>query len=460
MRSSKLIPAVAAVASALLALVPAGALAAKHHRVKRHAQAIAAGGCDLKINAAPRLVEAGEPALVFGQLVCKGGTSVANQTVTVLGRSAPSPALTTIGTAPTDSTGHYQLTTPALQTNSQFSATALGAHSGKRTVRVSPKVTLSGPPDGSQLFTGAGPFKRARGLRSNTVTFTGTVSPALDGAIVALQRENTVGIEEWHRIGHVSKVGPGGSYSITHTFGAPGDANIRVVVRPSRRNAAGASEPLSYEISQAQNPALTIQSSANPIFYGQPVTISGTIASGAGTTLTLLAHTRTQKSFVPIATTSSTAGGTYTFPVQTPLQSTGYEVTGAGKTSTHLFEGVKYGLTAGVSANTVQAGQSLTFSGTVTPGHSGHAVYLQAQYPSGIGFHVIQVGTVTAGSTYSISYVPFVAGAKKFRIKVPGDPENQGVASSLFEVSVTPAPAAALKPEAPGNSSPPREGKL
>ena len=65
-----------------------------------------------------------------------------------------------------------------------------------------------------------------------------------------------------------------------------------------------------------------------------------------------------------------------------------------------------------------------------------------------------------AGSTYSIAYTPFVAGAKKFRIKVPGDPENQGVASSTFEVTVTPAPAAALKPEAPGNSSLPREGQL
>jgi hypothetical protein len=457
MRSIKPVPAVAALASVLLALVPAGASAAKH--VKRHARA-GAGGCHLKINAAPRLVEAGESALVFGQLICSGATSAANQTVTVLESSAPAPTLTTAGTATTDAGGNYQLTTPALQTNSKFSATALGAHSGKRTIRVSPKVTLSGPPDGSQLFTGAGPFKRARGLRSNTVNFSGTVSPALVGATVALQRENTVGIEEWHRIGHVSKVEPSGSYSITHTFGEPGDANIRVVVRPSRRNAAGASEPLSYEISQAQNPALTIQSSGNPIFYGQPVTISGTIVGAAGTPLTLLAHTRTQKTFVPIATTASTAGGTYTFPVQIPLQSTAYEVTGAGKTSTRLFEGVKYGLTAGVSAKTVQAGQPLTFSGTVTPGHAEHPVYLQAQYPSGIGFHVIQVGKVTAGSTYSISYVPFVAGAKKLRIKVPGDPENQGVASSLFEVSVTPAPAAALKPEAPGNSSLPREGKL
>jgi hypothetical protein len=452
MRSIKLVPALAAMAT-LLVLAPAGASAAKH-------QAKGNSACRISAFAAPRFIQSGESASVFGQLRCPAGTSVSGQAVTVLQRSAGAPGLSTAGTPTTDANGNYALTTPALLTNSVFYATSGSAHSPHRAVKVAPKVTLSGPPDGSQLFTGAGPFRRAKGLPSNTVTFKGNVSPANGGALVALQRENTVGIEEWHRIGRLSHVAQDGTYSITHTFGAPGDANIRVVVRPSKANAAAASEALSYEISQAQNPALTIQSSANPIFYGQPVTISGTIASGAGTPLTLLARTRTQKTFLPIATTASTAGGAYTFPVQTPVQSTSYEVTGAGKTSTHLFEGVKYGLTAAVSAKTVQAGQPVTLSGTVTPGHVGHAVYLQAQYPSGVNFHVIQVGMVTAGSTYSISYVPYVAGAKKLRIKVPGDPENQGVASSLFEVGVSPAPASALRPEAPGNSSLPREGKL
>jgi hypothetical protein len=113
-----------------------------------------------------------------------------------------------------------------------------------------------------------------------------------------------------------------------------------------------------------------------------------------------------------------------------------------------------------VSATTVQAGQPLTFSGTVTPGHAGHAVYLQVQYPSGVAFYTINVGRVTAGSTYSITQEPYVSGAKKYRIRVPGDPQNQGAASSLFTTEVTPAPPSALKPETPGNSTPPSEGHL
>src|SRR4029077_20781432 len=124
---------------------------------------------------------------------------------------------------------------------------------------------------------------RRFGLR-NKVTFTGTVSAADAGAIVVLQRENAVGNEEGRRIG-LGQVGQGGTYAITHTFAVPGDVNIRVVVRPRKLNSRGASESLSYEISQAQNPALTIHSSADPISYGQPLTISGTIAAAANTPL-------------------------------------------------------------------------------------------------------------------------------------------------------------------------------
>src|SRR4029077_4451736 len=176
MRSIKLVPAVAAMAT-LFALAPAGAVAAKHPGLKRHRHALRlhAGSCHVSLNAAPRFIEAGETAVVFGQLLCPGGTSAASQTVTVLQRSAGTPGVSTAGTTTTDATGHYQLTTPALLTNSFFRATAQGAQSGEKSVKVSPKVSLSGPADGSQLFTGAGPFIRSHarrfGLR-NKVTFT------------------------------------------------------------------------------------------------------------------------------------------------------------------------------------------------------------------------------------------------------------------------------------------------
>ena len=63
------------------------------------------------------------------------------------------------------------------------------------------------------------------------------------------------------------------------------------------------------------------------------------------------------------------------------------------------------------------------------------------------------------GSVYSIVHTVYDAGTKVFRVEIPGGPENEGAASPPFTISVTPAPAAALMPEAPGNSSLPAEGQ-
>ena len=381
--------------------------------------------------------------------------------MTVFSRAAATPTPISLGTAMTDKTGVYQFPTQALSANTQFFATVDGTHSGRKTVKVSPKISLVGPPDGSQLFTGGGPVFRAHARRlglSNKVVFSGTVSPEDENAIVALQRESSAGGEEWHRI-DTGTVGAGGKYSIAHTFAVPGDANIRVIVHAGKRNAPGASESFSYEISQAENPALTIEDSADPISFGQPVTISGKIAAPSAN-VTLLERNRLQRGFTAIATIAAGADGSYAFAAQSPQQSTFYKVTGAGKTSSRLFEGVRYGLTAAASAGSVQAGQPVVFSGTITPGHAEHPVYLQAQNGTGVGFHTVEVAKVTHEGTYTLEHRFYATGSRELRVRVPGDPENQGVASQLFALEVTPAPAATLAPEPPSNSSQPAEGQL
>jgi len=458
MRSIKLTWALAACAATVAVMFPAAASARNH--AARHAAGT--GGCHVQINVAPRFIQAGESTVVFGELTCPTQPP-AGQTVTVYGQSVGGPPASALGTTTTDEHGNYAFTTPALQSNSQLYAIVYGLQSGHRAVKVSPKVTMTGPPDGSQLFTGGGPFIRSHLRRqglSNKVVFSGSVSPSDQGATVALQRENSTGDEEWHRIGKLSTVGQGGTYAIAHTFAVPGEANIRVVIRSHKLYAPAASESVSYEISQAQNPALTIESSADPLSFGQPVTIHGTTESPASATLTLLARNRLQHDFVPVATSTSSAGGAYSFPVQAPTQSTFYKVTGAGKSSSRLFEGVRYGVTASASASSVAAGQPVTFSGTVTPAHEGHPVYLQALSGSGVNYHTVEVATVAHDGTFAIAHTFYAPGARKLRVKIPGDPENQGAATLAVPLEVTPAPAAALTPEAPGNSTQPAEGHL
>ncbi|MGO9321407.1 MAG: hypothetical protein ACLQBY_11490 [Solirubrobacteraceae bacterium] len=118
-----------------------------------------------------------------------------------------------------------------------------------------------------------------------------------------------------------------------------------------------------------------------------------------------------------------------------------------------LLEAVKPLLTAEVSSTGVQTGQPLTFSGTIAPAHTGQVVYLERQNPSGIGFHAVDIGAVSAAGTYSIEHTVSGAGTQVFRIKIPGGPGDEAVASELFKIQVTPASAASLEPEAPGAGS-------
>jgi hypothetical protein len=441
MRLRKLIVAVVA-ATSLLTLAPAGASAQKHRSAN--------GRCSININVVPRLIETGESVSVFGRLTCIARAGAAGRTVRLLQHTVGTPGFRVVQTTTANGRGFYELTTGGIASNSVFYVSSRGAASGLRGVRVLAHVTISGPPDGTQLLTGV----------ANKVTFSGSVSPADVGALVVLQRQNAVSGNEWRRI-DLGRVAPGGGYSITHTFVVPGDANIRVLVRSQRRNIPSPSELLDYEISQAENPQLTIQATADPISYGQSVTISGTVAGAAANTpVTLLAHSARQHGFAPVSEAKTDGSGNYSLPAQSPLASTFYEVRGAGRASAVLYEDVNDVLTAQVSATTIQAGQALTFSGAVAPDHSGHVIYLEQQNRSGKGFHIVQVALVGPGSAYSIVHTVYEPGTKVFRVKIPGGPENGGAASPPFTIQVTPAPAAALAPEAPANSTQPAEGEV
>lgn len=428
MRTRMLISAVMAAIS-LLAIVPGSALAHKHRS--------RGGRCGISITVTPRQIVAGEPVVIFGRLRCANQAGAAGREVRLfhhlIGQGG---GFSYVQSATTDAAGFYAIA-PAdgvVETNRSWYVRALGARSATKRIRVAAAVTLSGPTEG-QLLTGY----------PNRVTFTGTVSPADAGARVILQRQNASTGSDWRRIGS-GFVTNSGAFTVVHTFVVPGDANVRVLVRSQRRNIPSSSNVLGYEISQAENPQLTIQASADPITFGESVTISGKLAGGANQPVTLLARGRHQHGFAHIAQTTTNGAGEYSFPAQSPINNTFYRVTSAGQASAVLYEGVKDVLSAQISATTIAAGQEVTFTGSVSPDHSGHTIYLERQGTGGV-FHVIAVGQVAAGSVYSIGRRLYDPGTRVLRVFVPGGPENEGTTSQPFAVTVTPAPASALPAE-------------
>ena len=450
MSSRRLVVAVAAAVISTTAAIPAVAgarrgPAGRNHparpHLKRHKRSSSLSGCTLSLAAAPRTITSGETPELFGRLKCASGGEV-GQTVTLFGHST-GQATRAIGTTTTQAAGYFAFVAPAPEADTLYYAGSAGATSPTRAVRVAPEVTLNGPSEGKALLTG---------VHGGGVVFSGTVSPNDVGAEIVLQREQAIAVEEWHTIQR-GRVGAHGLYAFVHVFSIPGEANIRVAVRPHRKfSAFGASSPLSYVISQRQNPLLTLSAtstnaSSDPIFYSQSVTLQGVVAAGGGKPVMLEAH-NAKGQFAQIASTTANGSGHFSFAV-TPLQNTAYRVIANGRHSAVVFEGVKYVLAAAPPPSSAQAGQTLTFTGTVTPFQAGHPVYLERQNANGGGFHVAEKGTLVAAAngsgTYSISHTVFGAGKQVFRVKVPGDPLNQGVATAPFTIEVTPSPAAALR---------------
>ncbi|HEY1834227.1 MAG TPA: hypothetical protein VGG08_07310 [Solirubrobacteraceae bacterium] len=448
MRSIKLTSAV--LAAAVLALATAGMAAARvHPHAKRH-HGIRGGACHVTMNVAPHILTAGETALAYGQLGCKPAAE-AGQTVTLFEHTVGTPGgFAAAGTAATDSHGFYQITTAALTGNSAFYVVADNAQSIERNVKVAAQVGLVGPEEGKQLSIATG--------RRNSVMFKGSVSPGNAGDEVVLQRQNSIRGNEWRRIGK-GVVTAENTFAITHSFAVPGDSNIRVLVRRGRHNIASPSNVLTFEISQTQNPSLTIETATDPIQFGGSTVISGLAASEPNTVVTLMARGKGQP-YVAVDSVKTDSTGAYTFPATSPQTSTFYEVRTADRKSAVLYQGVKYILTSAVDTATVQAGSPFTFSGLVTPAEAGHTVYLEKQNALGTGFHVSSTGSENAVGEYSIAHTVYTPGTYTFRIKVPGGPDHNGTAGTAVTITVTPRTPGPLTPEAPGNSGLPPEGSV
>lgn len=274
---------------------------------------------------------------------------------------------------------------------------------------------------------------------STRIAFTGTVTPANAGHRVLLQRQVGVNGDRWIAIDG-GFVRADGRYTIVHRFRVPGDRTLRTVLQPNRRTLRTASTPISITVQQLQVAGFTINASADPISFGDNVTISGTLTGGANTSVTLFARNEWRGFLRPIATTTTEGSGNYSF-TQTPPRNTVYQVratTTPKQRTARLYVGVKDVVSLSASAASAPVGTVVTFSGTVQPSKVGHIVLLQ-RLDNGV-WQTVAFARVGAGSAYAIPYTLSAAGTASYRTVVPGGPVNQRGVSSAVQVTATPSP--------------------
>jgi hypothetical protein len=410
-----------AVLTALFMAMPSRADAHPHHNN------------GLTIAATPDPSTAGDGVLIYGRLL---GPNNADRKIWLFHRINPAPRFTPVQVTRTNSQGFYEITRADGVVNTNRNWFVLGpdnTHSKTIHELVADEVTLSSA--------------SASSTTGQIVDFTGSVFPAHVHKRVLLQEQTSTSGNGWKTIDS-GYTGGGSAFSIEHHFREAGSYTLRAFFPADPRNVASQSPSITQTIEQQQNPSFTISGSAQALVNGQTETISGTLyADGSTTTVqpnvSLTLYGRTPNGgFHALQSGMTNGSGEYSFTAM-PVHNTVYRVVASAKQATaNLFVGVQDVVTATPSATTDNVGGTITISGTVTPDHSGHVLYLQKQDTAGQWVDV-KAGQLTNGSQYSFNFTPGMASTKNLRVQITGGPWNVGGISSTIVLTVSgvaPAP--------------------
>ncbi len=412
---------------ALLLALPSRAAAAPHHN---HG---------LTITSTPDPISAGQGVLIYGQLT---GPDNAYRRVWLFHRINPANHFTPVSVTRTNASGFYEFVRADGVVNSNRNWFVLGPdNSHSRTIHqwVSANVVLNASAPSATT--------------AQDVTFSGSVFPSHNHQLVYLQEQNSTSGNGWKTIasGYTTDAS---AFSITHRFRSAGSYTLRAFFPADPRNIASQSPGISLTVQQEQNPSFTINGSAPAIIDGQSVSITGTLFVAGSTTtvqpnvpVTLYGKQATG-SFRALESTTTNSAGAYSF-TQMPLHNTVYHVQTASRPfakTANLYVGVQDVVTASASTTTLAVGDAVKVTGTVTPDHSGHVLYLQEQNSAGQWVDV-ETGHLSPASTFWFNYTPGQAGALNLRVQITGGPWNIGGVSSTMALTVSgDAPVSSLPP--------------
>jgi hypothetical protein len=415
---------VAAVVACASAAIPS--IAAAHGPIRDRA---------LTIHNSPQSIVAGDPVLIYGRLLGRGS---ANQRIVLWHRINPQTRFTVIGRARTDSSGRYEFTRQngIVQTNRSWYVTGPAlSHSQTVHEQVSAEVTLT--PSATEAST------------RHPITFTGQVSPGHAGQTIDLEAQRGDS-NNWNTI-KTARLDGSSSYSIPVAWRFPGPRNVRAVFPGDPRNTRGISAVSSVIVEQTEVAGFTIQSSSPIVLNQTPATISGTLLASSGSTaepgvsVALYTSQPGRHDWSETQTTTTGLDGSYSFTVQGSTNELYQARTTFAplRDSAVVFQGIQDVVSITSSAAAAVVGQQVTFSGNVSPGKPGDAVYLERLGKDG-NWHIVESSTLDQASDYSIGWTFGTPGAKQVRVQGLGDSQNVTGVSASVPITVTLPPVGSL----------------
>jgi hypothetical protein len=194
------------------------------------------------------------------------------------------------------------------------------------------------------------------------------------------------------------------------------------------------------------NRGLTIHAVPPSINAGDEVDIIGRLTgpSPGGQTVRLWHRINPNGQFTPLGTRTTDSAGRYEFTRADGIVDSNRSWFVAGPGATHS-KVVHEHVAALVSIDPdpasggvvpAQTRQPITFTGHVTPDHSGQIVKLQVSLDQGDNWRTIKTGRLGAGSNYSIAEAWRTAGPREVRVILPPDARNTRGISDTVTVQV------------------------
>jgi hypothetical protein len=189
------------------------------------------------------------------------------------------------------------------------------------------------------------------------------------------------------------------------------------------------------------NLGVSIRAIPHSILAGEPVLIYGRLRgpNHAHRKITLYHRINPNARFSVIGVTKTDTRGLYEFTRAEGIveSNRSWYVRGPGFTHSHtVHERVAALVSLAASSATGTTRYPITFSGTVTPNHTGGRVLLQAQNATGNAWHTLARGTIGANSTYQIPFAWRVPGARDIQVVFHGDPRNTAGVSDPVTVVI------------------------
>ena len=153
------------------------------------------------------------------------------------------------------------------------------------------------------------------------------------------------------------------------------------------------------------SPTLSINASTTHVVYGSAFTVFGTLTGNAhaNVAVTLQQAPFPYTRYTNLAAGRTNAAGAYAFGGLRPGLDTRYRVHAKGVTSVNKLVFVRYRVSLSVSDSTPKRGQSVRFSGVVSPAANGRLVLIQRRGSDGV-FRTVGRTTALPRTATSVSF--------------------------------------------------------